>query len=169
MEQSEFQYQASNKSPVSFADTINSSRFFTIFVDDKAFGLSVNEARIIFRVGDITPIPLASKEITGLINLRGKVVVAVSLRYRLGDGFVSGTQDTNRTKDSFAIGLEKGNEHFALLVDRVGDVLLLPESGRLSIPPNFDNTLARFTRALYNVESNLIPILDVENLFDFDS
>jgi purine-binding chemotaxis protein CheW len=169
MEQNDLKSHAGNKIRASFADTINTSRFFTIFVDDKAFGLSVNEARIIFRVGDITPIPLTSKEITGLINLRGKVVVAVSLRYRLGDGFVSETQDSTRTKDSFAIGLEKGNEHFALLVDRVGDVLSLPESARLNIPPNFDTTLARFTRALYRVESNLIPILDVESLFNFGS
>jgi purine-binding chemotaxis protein CheW len=136
--------------------------FFTVYVNDSVFGLEVNEAQAIFRVGSITPIPLMQKEVAGFINLRGKVVVAVSLRRRLGAPPAEGSGE------SVAIGLEKGGEPFALLVDRVGDVLTLSESARTDIPPHCDELQARYTRDLYVLETGLIPILDVQRLFDFN-
>ncbi len=137
--------------------------FFTVYVNESVFGLDVREAQAIFRVGAITPIPLMKKEIAGFINLRGKVVVAVSLRQRLGAA-VAGDNC-----ESIAIGLEKGSELFALLADRVGDVLSLPESARTTIPPHCDALQSRYTRELYVFDSGLIPILDVQRLFDFES
>ena len=137
------------------------TNFFTVFVDKHVYGLDVSEAQTIFRVGQITPIPLTHREIVGFINLRGKIVVAVSLRRRLG------VPTTEQICESFAIGLEAGNEHFALLVDRVGDVLALPESARTELPPHFTGRQSLFTRDLYLYESRLTPILDVKSLFDF--
>jgi len=136
--------------------------FFTVYVNDSVFGLDVNEAQAIFRVGSITPIPLMQMEVAGFINLRGKVVVAVSLRRRLGAPPAEGNGE------SVAIGLERGGEPFALLVDRVGDVLTLSESARTDIPPHCDELQSRYTRDLYVLDSGLIPILDVQRLFDFN-
>ncbi len=136
--------------------------FFTVYVNDNVFGLEVNEAQAIFRVGSITPIPLMQKEVAGFINLRGRVVVAVSLRRRLG------APPAESGGENVAIGLERGGEPFALLVDRVGDVLTLSESARTDIPPHCDELQARYTRDLYVLESGLIPILDVQRLFEFN-
>jgi purine-binding chemotaxis protein CheW len=136
--------------------------FFTVYVNKSVFGLEVKEAQAIFRVESITPIPLMQKEVAGFINLRGKVVVAVSLRRRLGAPPAEGNGE------GIAIGLEKGGEPFALLVDRVGDVLTLSESARSDIPPHCDEIQSRYTRDLYVLDSGLIPILDVQRLFDFN-
>jgi purine-binding chemotaxis protein CheW len=135
--------------------------FFTVYVNNSVFGLEVKEAQAIFRVDSITPIPLMQKEVAGFINLRGKVVVAVSLRRRLGAPPAEGNGE------GIAIGLEKDGEPFALLVDRVGDVLTLPESARSDIPPHCDEIQSRYTRDLYVLDTGLIPILDVHRLFDF--
>ncbi len=140
---------------------VRKTSFFTVFVNESVFGLEVKEAQAIFRVGTITPIPLINKEVAGFINLRGKVVVAVSLRRRLGAS-VAGD-----FREGIAIGVEKGNEHFALLVDRVGDVLALPDSAKAEFPPHCNSLQSRYTRALYAFESRLFPILDVDRLFDF--
>lgn len=142
-------------------ETVNTTNFFTVFVDKHVYGLDVKEAETIFKVGHITPIPLIHREVTGFINLRGKIVVAVSLRRRLG------VPATSEACEKFAIGLEAASEHFALLVDRVGDVLALPESARTEIPPHFTSRQSLFTRDLYLYESKLTPILDVARLFDF--
>jgi purine-binding chemotaxis protein CheW len=139
----------------------STTNFFTVFVDKNVYGLEVNEAQTIFRVGQVTPIPLIHREVMGFINLRGKIVVAVSLRRRLGAPANEGVVE------KFAIGLEAGGEHYALLVDRVGDVLALPDSARTDIPPHFTGRQSLFTRALYSFESKLTPILDVQKLFDF--
>jgi purine-binding chemotaxis protein CheW len=136
--------------------------FFTVYVNDTVFGLEVNEAQAIFRVGSITPIPLMQKEVAGFINLRGKVVVAVSLRRRLGAPPAEGGGE------SVAIGLEKEGQPFALLVDRVGDVLTLSDTARTDVPPHCDELQARYTRDLYVLETGLIPILDIQRLFDFN-
>jgi purine-binding chemotaxis protein CheW len=140
---------------------VSKTNFFTVFVDKNVYGLDVKEAQTIFKVGYITPIPLIHREVVGFINLRGKIVVAVSLRRRLG------IPDTEETCEKFAIGLESEKEDFALLVDRVGDVLALPESARTEIPPHFTSRQSLFTRDLYLYESKLTPILNVARLFDF--
>jgi purine-binding chemotaxis protein CheW len=140
---------------------VSKTNFFTVFVDKHVYGLDVKEAETIFKVGHITPIPLIHREVLGFINLRGKIVVAVSLRRRLG------IPETDENCEKFAIGLEAANEHFALLVDRVGDVLALPESARTEIPPHFTSRQSLFTRDLYLYDSKLTPILDITRLFDF--
>ncbi len=140
---------------------VSKTNFFTVFVDKHVYGLDVKEAETIFKVGYITPIPLIHKEVVGFINLRGKIVVAVSLRRRLG------IPETDESCEKFAIGLEAANEHFALLVDRVGDVLALPELARTEIPPHFTSRQSLFTRDLYLYELKLTPILNVARLFDF--
>ena len=137
------------------------TNFFTVFVDKHVYGLDVKEAQTIFKVGHITPIPLIHREVAGFINLRGKIVVAVSLRRRLG------IPETDETCEKFAIGLEAAKEDFALLVDRVGDVLALPKSARTEIPPHFTSRQSLFTRDLYLYNSKLTPILNVSRLFDF--
>jgi purine-binding chemotaxis protein CheW len=142
-------------------DHASKTNFFTVFVDKHVYGLEVTEAQTIFRVGEITPIPLIHKDVAGFINLRGKIVVAVSLRRRLG---IPAAEDRC---ERFAIGLEAAGESFALLVDRVGDVLALPHSARTDMPPHFTGRQSLFTRALYLFESRLTPILDVKRLFDF--
>lgn len=135
--------------------------FFTVYVGEDIYGLDVTEAQAIFRVGAITPIPLMKKEIAGLINLRGRVVVAVRLRQRLGAA-------PGNAPESIAIGFERAGERFALLADRVGDVLALPDSARTALPPHFDAAQSRYMRELYKCCVGLIPILDVERLLDFE-
>jgi purine-binding chemotaxis protein CheW len=142
-------------------DIAATTNFFTVFVDKHVYGLEVTEAQTIFRVGEITPIPLIHRDVAGFINLRGKIVVAVSLRKRLG------IPVPDVRCERFAIGLETANESFALLVDRVGDVLALPDSARTEMPPHFTGRQSLFTRALYLFESRLTPILDIKKLFDF--
>jgi purine-binding chemotaxis protein CheW len=142
-------------------DLASKTNFFMVFVDKHVYGLEVTEAQTIFRVTGVTPIPLIHRDVAGFINLRGKIVVAVSLRRRLGipvDG---------KHCERFAIGLEAAGESFALLVDRVGDVLALPDSARTEMPPHFTGRQSLLTRALYLFESRLTPILDIRKLFDF--
>jgi purine-binding chemotaxis protein CheW len=142
-------------------EPVSKTNFFTVFVGENVYGLDVKEAQTIFKVGYITPIPLIHREVAGFINLRGKIVVAVSLRRRLG------IPESDGICEKFAIGLEAAKEDFALLVDRVGDVLALPESARTEIPPHFTSRQSLFTRDLYLSESKLTPILNVARLFDF--
>ena len=142
--------------PVAAAD-----RYFTVFVDEEIFGLSVQNVQTIFRISTVTPIPQGPKDIVGVVNLRGKIVTAVSLRRRLK------MPDDRPVTNALAIGIEhKRNESFALIVDGVGDVLCLDNSMQIPIPPHFDPERARLTKGLYRVGDLLVPVLDIDVVFD---
>jgi purine-binding chemotaxis protein CheW len=142
--------------------TAGEESYFTVFAGGEAFGLSVLHAQTIFRMSSVTPIPLGPADIVGLVNLRGKIVTAVSLRRRLGI-------PVEEIKNSLAICIEHKGENFALLVDEVGDVLTLEASMRVAVPPHFDPARSRLMTGLYKVNNMLIPALNISALFDFAS
>lgn len=139
------------------------SSYFTVFVNNEIFGLPVENTHTIFRVTEVTPVPHGPADIAGLVNLRGKIVTAVSLRRRLN---MPGDVDV---KNALAIGIEHKGENFALVVDEVGDVLSLAKSMQIPIPSHFDPYRAKLTTGLYRVNKLLIPVLDIEALFNFQS
>lgn len=135
--------------------------YFTVFVNKEIFGLPVEHTHTIFRITSVTAVPKGPTDIAGLVNLRGKIVTAVSLRRRLRM-----PSDVN-TQDALAIGIEHKGENFALIVDEVGDVLSLAKSMQIPIPAHFDPDRSRLTGGLYRVGKLLIPVLDVDALFAF--
>ncbi|WP_333793817.1 chemotaxis protein CheW [Hyphomicrobium sp.] len=147
---------------VSDVPTAGEESYFTVVAGGEAFGLSVLHTQTIFRISSVTPIPLGPADIVGLVNLRGKIVTAVSLRRRLGI-------PVDELHNSLAIGIEHKGENFALIVDEVGDVLTLDSSMKVPIPAHFDPVRSRFMAGLYKVGSLLVPALSIEALFDFSS
>ncbi len=107
--------QAANAN-IAPADTTD---YVTVFVGETMFGLTIDRVHDVFVPAGITPVPLAPKEIVGLLNLRGRVVTALCLRRRLS------LPDREAGAAQMAIGLEQTGETFALIVDGVGEVLKL--------------------------------------------
>jgi purine-binding chemotaxis protein CheW len=139
------------------------SSYFTVFVNGEIFGLPVENTHTIFRIASVTSVPLSSGDIAGLVNLRGKIVTAVSLRKRLHMAADAAIQN------ALAIGIEYRGENFALIVDQVGDVLSLGKAAQIPVPSHFNPHRARLTTGLYRVGNLLIPVLDIEALFTFQN
>jgi len=66
-----------------------------------------------------------------------------------------------------AIGIEHRNENFALVVDEVGDVIFLDPRSRIPLPPHLDAQSILLTSAVYRIEEQILPILDMTCVFDF--
>jgi purine-binding chemotaxis protein CheW len=145
------------------AATDGERSYFTVFVNKEIFGLPVENTHTIFRISSVTSVPKGPSDIAGLVNLRGKIVTAVSLRRRLR------MPADVEVHDALAIGIEHKGENFALIVDEVGDVLSLALSMQIPIPAHFDVDRSRLTRGLYRVGKLLIPVLDIDVLFAFQS
>lgn len=143
--------------------TVGEESYFTVFVAGEIFGLPVARTQTVFRISSVTPVPFAHPDIAGLVNLRGKIVTAVSLRRRLKMG-----GGAEAVQNGLAIGIEHRSENFALIVDQVGDVLVMTRSMEIPVPPHFDPERSRLTTALYRVGKLLIPALNIEAIFDFD-
>jgi purine-binding chemotaxis protein CheW len=136
-------------------------RCFTILVDGEMFGLPVDSVQTIFRIEEVTPVPLGPPEVEGLVNLRGRIVTAVSLKRRLFNA------PREPTRGALAIGIEHNHENFALIVDEVGDVITCDESARVARPPHIDPSRARLTNDCYRLDARILPILDMNSVFDF--
>jgi len=135
--------------------------YFTVYAGGEVFGLPVENTQTIFRIGTITPVPHSPEDIIGLVNLRGRIVTAVSLRRRLK------IAPEETVENALAIGIENRSETFGLIVDDVGDVLSLSASSEVAMPTHFSRHRARLTSGLYRAGNLLLPVLDMDRLFSF--
>jgi purine-binding chemotaxis protein CheW len=135
--------------------------YFTVFAGGEIFGLPVESTQTIFRIATFTPVPLSPKDVVGLVNLRGKIVTAVSLRRRLH------MPAEAAIKGALAIGIEHGGETFALIVDEVGNVLTLEPSSQIPVPSHCSPHRAKLIKHLCRAGQLLLPVLDIELLFTF--
>ena len=134
--------------------------FFTVQAAGQLFGLPVDAVQTIFRLQAITPVPLGPDVVAGLVNLRGKIVVALSLEKRLD------LQSHGGATSALAVAAERRGETFALVVDSVGDAIECEEHERISSPRHIQDDRARLTVAYYRTAGGILPILDVDALFD---
>ncbi|MFV0279356.1 MAG: chemotaxis protein CheW [Rhodoblastus sp.] len=134
--------------------------FFTVQAAGQLFGLQVDAVQTIFRLQAITPVPLGPDVVAGLVNLRGKIVVALSLEKRLG------LQSNGGDTSALAVAVERRGETFALIVDSVGDAIECEEHERIAPPRHIHNDRSRLTAAYYHTAGGILPILDVDALFD---
>lgn len=134
----------------------------TFRVADALFGVEVTAIREVFLPQAMTPTPLARPEITGVLNLRGRIVTMICARRRLGlpprsaDG-----------RPSMAIGVDHRGDSYGVLVDSVDEVLRLPATGVEPNPANLDPRWAAVSRGVHRLDGRLLVALDLEALLDF--
>jgi purine-binding chemotaxis protein CheW len=138
---------------------------FILKAGPDSFGVPVEAVQTIFRIAAVTPVPLGPSIVVGLVNLRGKIVTAVSLARRL-DADAAATVPRS---GSLAVALEHAGEVFALLIDDVGDVMSCDETMRVAAPAHVAPERARLTRAYFRANGGIVPLLDIDALFDIKS
>ena len=58
--------------------------FVTAWISGQLFGIPITRVHDVFEAERITHVPLAPSEISGVLNLRGRVFTALDMRKRLG-------------------------------------------------------------------------------------
>jgi purine-binding chemotaxis protein CheW len=137
--------------------------FVTVMVADQMFGLPIDRVHDVFIASSLTAVPLAPREIAGLLNLRGRVVTAVDLRRRLG------LPDREASGDDMAVGLEHNGESYGLLVDSVGEVMKLSVDTHEPAPVHMDQRWVKLSNGVHRLEGRLLIILDVDAVLAFDA
>jgi len=136
--------------------------FVTVTVGSQMFGLPIDRVHDVFIASSVTKVPLAPREIIGLLNLRGRVVTAMCLRRRLG------LPDRTETGQEMAVGLERQGESYGLLVDAVGEVMKLSADTHEPSPVHMDQAWVKLSRGVHRLEDKLLIILDVDAVLAFD-
>ncbi len=134
--------------------------FVTATLSDHLFGVPVLSVHDILSPHALTDIPLASAEVAGALNLRGRIVTAIDLRVRLG------MPPADRGK-SMGIVVEHLGEPYSLLIDEVGEVLSVPSEAFEHNPPTLDPRWRDVACGVFRLDQRLMVVLDVERLLDF--
>ena len=135
--------------------------FVTFTIAGQYFGISVKKVRDVLSSYRITPVPLAPPEVTGSLNLRGRVVTAIDLRLRIG--LPLRPDDA----DSMSVVVENDGELYSLVVDSVGEVLALSTYDYERNPPTLDPKFRAFSDGIFRLNDQLLVVLDVNRLLDY--
>jgi purine-binding chemotaxis protein CheW len=136
------------------------TEYVTVMIGDQLFGLPISRVQDVFMPERLTRVPLASPEIAGVLNLRGRIVTAIDMRLRLG------LPPRSDGRPPMAVGIELKGESYGLLIDTVGEVLKLADGTREPNPVNLDQRLARVSAGVNRLEGQLLVILDVDRVLE---
>jgi purine-binding chemotaxis protein CheW len=142
----------------SAAGIVEETGFVTFRCEGQFFGVPVHMVQDVINRQRMTPIPLAPPEITGAVNLRGRIVTVINLRERLK------LLPNPDLMASMNIVVEHHGELFSLWVDSVGDVLSLASKDIEKAPPNLAVHWQQFVRGVYQLKDELLLILDVASI-----
>ena len=131
-------------------------QFCTFFLEGHYFGVPVQQVQEVLRYQEMTEVPLVSRVVRGLINLRGQIITAVDLRRQLG------MKDRPETQKPMNVIMRTDDGAFSLLVDEIGDVIEVEESS-FEPPPDTLQGMARgMLRGVHKLPNRLLLILDPE-------
>jgi purine-binding chemotaxis protein CheW len=137
-------------------------QFSTFFLDRLFFGIEVEKVQEVIRYQQMTKVPLASRVVEGLINLRGQIVTAIDLRQRLK----LEPRDVGQLPMNVVVRTDDGA--LSLLVDEIGDVLEI-EDETFEQPPETISGVARdLIRGVYKLRDHLLLVLDTERAVQLD-
>lgn len=126
------------------------------YIGELFFSVPVDRVQEVLKKTGVTPVPGAPPAVAGLLNLRGTIVTVLDIRPQLG---ISGE---SAVEAGTHLLLRDGSEIVALRIDRIGDVINVPED-HFEPPPD---TLRGPTRALitgvYKLTDRLMLALDLE-------
>lgn len=133
--------------------------YVSVSVARQLFGLPIDRVRQVFRLQEMTAVPLAPPAVAGLVNLRGRVATAIDLRIRLGVAAPS-------TAGMMAVGIDVDGDSYGLLVEEIGDVLRLGRETREDSLAHLPAAWAGLARCVHRLADSLIVILDVDTVLD---
>ncbi|NIP99289.1 MAG: chemotaxis protein CheW [Nitrospinaceae bacterium] len=131
-------------------------QFCTFFVNNILFGVDVLDVQEVLRYQEMTNVPLAPKEINGLINLRGQIITAIDLRRRMN------LPDRAEGLNPMNVVIRVSDEVVSFLVDKIGDVLELTDEKFEPAPGTVDSATRELVSGVYKLDGKLMMVLDAE-------
>ncbi len=94
-------------------------QYLTFELNGQTYGVKISSVREIDLMCQITPVPNTPVYVSGVMNLRGKIVPVVSLRLRFG------LNNVEATKETCIVIVDSGQKSVGVVVDKVKSVVEL--------------------------------------------
>ena len=123
------------------------------------FGIDVLRVQEVMNPLPRTEVPRAPPFVTGLINVRGLIVTAISLKSRLGFPDMAYDLDSHM---NVIVNTPEGP--MCLQVDEIGDVVRTNALSFAERPPTVSTALREHIAGVLRLDARLITLLDVDRL-----
>jgi purine-binding chemotaxis protein CheW len=135
-------------------------QFTTFHIANRLYGVDVLRVQEVTRALPIAEVPLAPKFICGLINLRGQISTAISLRelFQISE---------NTPEDQMNVVCRLNEVLISFLVDGVGDVLELDSKDFELAPETVPDGIKRFIEGVYKTPSDLMSVVDIDKVAEY--
>jgi purine-binding chemotaxis protein CheW len=131
-------------------------QFVTFSLDGLLFGIEVGKIQEVLGYQEMTPVPLAPAAVLGVINLRGRIIVAVDLRRRLGlSERAPGERPVN-------VVVRSDDDVISLLVDEMEDVVEVAEESLEQPPETMDRRSGILVCSVHKLGRRLMHVLDTD-------
>jgi purine-binding chemotaxis protein CheW len=139
------------------------NQYLSFMLDDEIFALEISGVREVLEFTRVTRVPKTPGFMRGVINLRGRVVPVVDLKFKFGMGQSAVTIDTCIIIAEIAMDDEI--TVLGAMADSVHEVIRL-EPREIEPAPRLGTHLdIKFIKGMGKKDDALIIILDIKNLF----
>jgi purine-binding chemotaxis protein CheW len=134
-------------------------QFSTFFIGSRLYGIDVMKVQEVTKALPMTPVPLAPKYVHGLINLRGQISTAISLRdlFQLTEP---------APQEQMNVVCRVNDLLVSFLVDKIGDVIEVSEDNFQPTPDTLSESIRRFMSGVFKIPGELLSVLEVEKVTD---
>jgi purine-binding chemotaxis protein CheW len=135
-------------------------RYCTFRLDELLFGVDVRKVQEVIPYHAMTRVPLASRAVRGLINLRGQLVTAIDLRRRLD------LPDRPAGRLPMNVIVRSDDDLISLLVDEIGDVMEVDDATFEHRPETLQGKARELIGGAHKLEHGLLLVLDTDKAVD---
>lgn len=128
-------------------------------VNDAAFGIDAQLVLEVVKVGELTPVHGAPSGVSGIRNLRGRIVTVVDMAEHLGLGCIEIGPQTR------LLIMEHQGEPFGFLVDTVTDAIVLNTERIITPPAGMAVVLRNRLIGVWREGDCLTAILNADSIF----
>lgn len=135
----------------------NSVELLTCRVGKQWIGFRVQNVQEVVSRQKRTHMPMAPHAVAGLINLRGRVITEIEIRRVIGLA-------ERDPEESFHVAIVEtlSGEDFGLIVDDVGEVILLDEDNFEPTPQSLNNVWRQVSDGVLKQEGRVLVLVNVD-------
>lgn len=134
----------------------------TVMLDAEIYGVPIRQIQEIVGMSVVTRVPGLPSFVSGVINLRGKIIPVLDLRRRFG--LPEQTAEADVSRSSRIVVVEIAGQTAGLEVDSVHKVVLLPPDAIEPVPHAIGATGGEYFSGVGKVEKGLIILLDIDKV-----
>jgi len=134
----------------------------TFRLGGQKFAVDILKVQEIDNMKEITRIPNSPPYLAGAINLRGKVIPVLSMSTKFG------LADKTANEQDKIVIMDIRGIVMGIIVDSVSDVLRISPEVVEPPPPVSSTMSAKFIRGIAKLESELVILLDMDQLLNID-